>query len=118
MLTTQQKATLKAFIQADPTLGPEAVAQNYYLMATQLNAQASPAFTVWKSSVTVAAVGNAMLGSDVANLTTANTGRPQTYSLFAGGFFTPTNLDMQAGFSWNYPTYVSERSIRANLLNQ
>ena len=41
-LTPQQKATLKAFIQADPVLGPEAIAQNYDLMETQLNAVASP----------------------------------------------------------------------------
>lgn len=52
MLTTEQKATLKTFIQADQTLNTLLVDGNLTGLADALNATASPAFIVWKSSVT------------------------------------------------------------------
>ena len=53
MLTTEQQATLKAFVEADPALS--LIPHSYdgaYAIAEALQATASPDFTVWKTSVT------------------------------------------------------------------
>ncbi|MCU0810115.1 MAG: hypothetical protein MUE59_03615 [Thiobacillaceae bacterium] len=53
MLTTEQRATLKAFVEADPTLNQ--IPKTYdgaYALADALKVEASPAFIVWKTSVT------------------------------------------------------------------
>ena len=52
MLTTEQKATLKAFVEADQTLN--LIPKTYdgaYALAEALKANASPDFIVWRSSV-------------------------------------------------------------------
>jgi hypothetical protein len=51
MLTTAQKATLKTFIQNDATLNAMAIAENYEGVAGSLNANASPDFWVYKTSM-------------------------------------------------------------------
>jgi hypothetical protein len=54
MLTTEQKATLKAFVEADTTLSQ--IPQTYdgaYAIADALKVDASPAFVVWRTSVSV-----------------------------------------------------------------
>jgi len=51
MLTTEQKATLKTFIQGVPELNTLYVDGNLDGLAAGLNATASPVFTVWRSSV-------------------------------------------------------------------
>lgn len=51
MLTTVQKATLKTFIQSDSALNTLYVDGNLDGLAAGLNATASPAFTVWRTSV-------------------------------------------------------------------
>lgn len=51
-LTQSQQETLKTFVEADPVLSLKpATAQGAYEIAQELQAIASPAFTVWKSSV-------------------------------------------------------------------
>jgi cytoskeletal protein CcmA (bactofilin family) len=52
MLTTTQKATLKAFVEADATLNQ--IPKTYdgaYALADALKVEASPAFVVWRTSV-------------------------------------------------------------------
>ena len=52
MLTTEQKATLKAFVEADTTLNQ--IPQTYdgaYALADALKAEATPAYVVWRTSV-------------------------------------------------------------------
>lgn len=66
--TPGQTAALKAFIQADPTLGPKASAGDYEGVANGLNAIASPAFPVWRRNVPATEVLNAVVW---ANLTPA-----------------------------------------------
>jgi hypothetical protein len=51
-LTQAQKATLKAYIQADPVLGPKAIALDYDAIANALNAQAPGPVKAWLTSVT------------------------------------------------------------------
>lgn len=50
-LTPDQRATLKAFILASPTLGPLATSFDYGAVADGLNALVSPAFVVWRSRI-------------------------------------------------------------------
>jgi hypothetical protein len=52
-LTDQQKATLKAYILADPVLAPltSGPGTDFNSIALALNADASPAFTVWRTSI-------------------------------------------------------------------
>jgi hypothetical protein len=51
MLTTEQKATLKAFIQNDTALNTLFVDGNLDGLAAGLNDTASPVFTVWRTRV-------------------------------------------------------------------
>ena len=51
-LTTQQQATLKAFVEADPVLSTYPhTGDGAYALAEALKAEASPAFVVWRSRV-------------------------------------------------------------------
>lgn len=99
-LTNAQLLVLKAAIlnESDPTFVGYRTANDKPSMAAWFNADSSPAFIVWKTSVTVAQVGQAMLSSDVANLTTANTNRLQVMAAFSGGAFNPSIADVRAGF--------------------
>lgn len=52
MLTTEQKATLKAYIEADPVLSTfPNNSDGWTDIANKLNLEASPAFYVWKKSL-------------------------------------------------------------------
>lgn len=53
-LTPEQTATLKAYILADPVLGPKTSGPgtDYGAIADALNLDASPTFVVWRTSVT------------------------------------------------------------------
>jgi hypothetical protein len=52
MLTTEQKATLKAFIESDQALNTLYVDGNLSGLADGLNAVATPSFIVWRTAVT------------------------------------------------------------------
>jgi hypothetical protein len=98
-LSPAQLQTLKAAILADPVLnaypnygdGPNDI-------ANLLNQQASPPFTVWKTSVPISDVGRAMNSNEIAGLTTANTSRLQVMAMFSGEVFNPSFADVRAGF--------------------
>jgi len=99
MLTTPQLATLHADILADPVLA--AIPNTYdgaYDIAAAYNALAAPAFTVWKTAVSLKEVGEAMSSSEVAGLTTGNTSRLQVMAQYSGGTFNPSRVDTRAGF--------------------
>lgn len=57
-LTSAQKVTLRNFILADPTMGPQAQAQDFASIRNELNANAAPAFWVWRTSVSRADIYN------------------------------------------------------------
>lgn len=52
MLTTEQKATLKTFILAEPDYADFVSGQDWDSIARDMQNPANPAFTVWKTSVT------------------------------------------------------------------
>lgn len=98
-LTSAQLAQLKADIEADGTLnafpntpdGAFAIAQIY-------NAQASPDFTVWKTSVPMVEIGKNIDGAELANRTTGDNTRLQTIVALSGGFINPSNIDQRMFF--------------------
>jgi hypothetical protein len=99
-LTHAQLLTLQASIlgETDPTFVGYRNAGDKPSMADWYNADSSPAFVVWKTSVPVANVGIAFSSSEVAGLTTANTNRLQVMASYSGGSFNPSIADVRAGF--------------------
>ena len=115
-LTTAQLQALKADIAADPVLN--ALPKNSdsaFEIAMAYNLPAVPSFTVWKTSVSIMAVGQAMLNSDVANLTTANTNRLSVLGEYSGGAFNPSLADVRSGFNDIF-SVAGAATTRANLL--
>ncbi len=103
-LTNAQLLTLKAAIlnEADPTFAGYRTANDKPSMAAWFNADSSPAFIVWKTSVPLAQVGQAQNSTELAGLTTANTSRLQVLAMFSGGSFNPSIADVRAGFDSIY----------------
>lgn len=98
-LTTAQKITLKADIIAKQAVGqPLFGITDDQAIAAWYSATASPAFIVWKNSVTTREIGEAMNSSEVGGLTTANTSRLQVMQMYSGGVFNPSKADTRAGF--------------------
>jgi len=98
-LTSAQLVTLRAAILADPVLAAAPMnPDGDFDIATAMNAQAVPNFTVWKTSVPTSQVGEAMVSTEVAGLTTANTNRLMVMVQYSGGVFNPSRPDTRAGF--------------------
>ena len=98
-LTQAQLAALKAAILADPTLNafPNNSDGNFAIAAA-FNLPASPSFTVWKTKVTATEVGDNIIGTELAGLTTANLSRLQTIVAFSEAGVNPSLVDRRAFF--------------------
>lgn len=97
MLTTEQKATLKAAITADPILNAYPMdGDGLNAVADALNANSSPAFYVWKTNVTVDEImRNGMDWTQVDNL---STGKARIWDwLSALGYFDASKANVRAG---------------------
>lgn len=70
-LTTQQLQALKAAIEADPVLAAEPMnSDGAFAIAAALNMAADPAFTVWRTSVTIREImSNGFRWTDIDGLT-------------------------------------------------
>lgn len=114
-LTPAQRVTLKAYVLAEGDLA--AIYNNGDLtgLAAALNAPASPAYTVWKSSVTIRETGQAFNGSEWAGMTTANHTRLQTVAQYLAQGYNPSAADVRAMFNdiWSG---AGGATTRANLL--
>ena len=98
-LTTAQYQAIKAAILADPALAAQPQnSDGAFNIAVELNKVASPAFVVWKNSVTSKEVGEAMNSTEVGGLTTANTNRLLVMQAYSGDVFNPSRADTRAGF--------------------
>jgi hypothetical protein len=95
-LTAEQKTTLRAFVVATPALNALYTIGNLDGLAAALNAPAAPTFTVWKSQVTLGAIGKAMNGAELANLIAANTSRLQVRAAFMAAGENPSIADTRA----------------------
>jgi hypothetical protein len=115
-LTSAQLVTLKADILADGTLNAFPNNDDGNLaIAAAYNATASPAFTVWKSLVSIQATGQAFNGTELAGLTTANLTRLQTLAQYLDQGYNSALPDVRQFFNdvWSG---AGGANTRANLL--
>ena len=99
-LTPAQLAAIKADIIANSDLNSQPnTADGAFEIARLYNLQASPAFTVWKTLVSISDVGAAFNGTELGNLTTANTGRLTAIAAFMGVGIRPYLADQRQMFS-------------------
>jgi hypothetical protein len=115
-LTAQQLTALKADILADATLN--ALPNNSdgaFAIAAAYKLDASPDFYVWKSSVSIQAVGSAFNGTELAGLTTGNQTRLQTIAYFFTSGVNPSQVDTRQMFDDIF-SGAGGATTRANLL--
>lgn len=103
-LTTQQTATLKAFILADPVLSTKVSGPgtDYGFIADSLNTDASPAFIVWRTNVTRDEIQNDdnFNWAQVDNLTNGSKYRIWEWMFNnSNGSINPSKANIRAGIS-------------------
>lgn len=114
-LTNAQLQTLKTAILADQTLASQPMTSaGAATIAVAMNTAASPAFTVWRSSVGVRETGQAFNGTEWAGMTSTNHTRLQTVAQYLMNY-NPALADIRAMFNdiWSG---AGGTTTRANLL--
>lgn len=98
-LTTQQLATLKTAIEADPVLAawPNTDGGNIEI-AKAMNLNAAPTFTVWKTAVSIGDVGRAFNAAELAGLSSLNHTRLQTLAIYLSSGVNPSTAAVRAFF--------------------
>ncbi len=98
-LTPAQLATLKAHIDASGDLNvlPNTSDGNFEIQKL-LALNASPAFTVWKTNVTIREIGDNIVGTDLAGLSSLNNTRLQTAVVLATNGVNPSLSDRRFFF--------------------
>lgn len=110
-LTDTQRATLKAAILADQQAAPMFADGNLGGLADHYNANATPAFIVWRSDASATAIGNAWLGTDIDGMSALNMQRLQLMLASSpAGVFDMTRADRRAGFESPFGTNVNNGS--------
>src|SRR4051812_1275614 len=98
-MTSGQLDILKAAILADPLLAAlpqtDGTAQT---IAAAFNQLAAPVFIVWKTLVSVTQIGDNIVATELAGLTTLNATRLQTIALFSTVGVNPSSADRRAFF--------------------
>ena len=113
-LTTPQKATLKAFIQADPVAGPMFADGNLSGVADFLNADSDPAFIVWRTFVSRDQV--MLNGFDWARVDNLSIGKARIWEwLVMGptGGFDPSKVNVRAGIDAVWVGTQADLAVRA-----
>jgi hypothetical protein len=99
-LTPAQLQTLKAAIIADPALSSQPMdGDGNGFIADAMNSIANPAYTVWKSIVSILATGQAFNGAEWAGMTSANHTRLQTVAQFLSNGYDASKADLRAMFN-------------------
>lgn len=114
-LTPQQKATLKAFIDADPVMSVQLPGgAGAFPIAALLNAEASPAFVVWKTSVSVDEImRNGMDWARVDNLTV---GKARIWDWLGRlGTFNAAKPNVRAGIDACWVGTAADLAVRASV---
>jgi len=98
-MTPAQLVILKSDILADPTLNafPNGTTGNFEV-AKAYNELASPAFTVWKVNVSITQIGDNLVATELAGLSTLNSTRLQTIAVFSSDGVNPSLSDRRAFF--------------------
>jgi hypothetical protein len=112
-LTTQQKSTLKAYIEADPTLS--AFPQNSdgaYAIAGLLNVEASPAFIVWKTDVSIDEIMRN--GMDWARVDNLSVGKARIWDWLGRlGTINASKTNVRAGIDAAWVGTAADLAVRA-----
>ena len=116
MLTSAQKLLVKNDILNTPALNafpnnPDGA----FEIAAAYNALASPAYTVWKTRVTIGEVGKKFNGTELAGLSTLNNTRLQTLAVFLVDGVNPSLPDNRQFFDDIF-SGAGGVTTRANLL--
>lgn len=116
MLTTQQKATLKAYILADPILASKASGetQDFDQLRNLLNAKATPIFVVWRTSVDPNEImRNGMDWTRVDNL---SIGKARIWEWMTRlGEFNPSHANIRAGIDATWIGTAPDLAVRATV---
>ena len=115
MLTTEQKVTLKAYIQSVPALDTMYVDGNLAGLADALSADHSPDFIVWKTSVDKNEVGKTFVASALAAITAGNNDKLANFAAW-NETVDPSRADQRAFFDDIF-SVAAGASTRAALLS-
>ena len=112
MLTTEQKATIKAAVVADPTLNAKYVAGDMTGLELALNANAAPDYVVWKTDVSIDEImRNGMDWARVDNLTV---GKARIWDWLGRlGTFDASKANVRAGIDAAWIGTAADLSVRA-----
>ena len=100
-LTSAQLTTLASDINAPANaaaLGAFITNKDATQIASFYNVQASPAWTVWKTSADITAIGDNIVATELAGLTSINATRLQTIALYSPNGVNPSLPDRRAFF--------------------
>lgn len=116
MLTNeQQRATLKAFIEANP----EWMAQTHngdgaYAIAADLNKEAVPAYVVWKTSVSIDEIMRN--GMDWARVDNLSVGKARIWDWLGRlGSFDASKTNVRAGIDATWVGTAADLAVRASV---
>jgi hypothetical protein len=112
-LTTEQRATLKAFVEADPVLSLKpATAQGAYEIAQELQAIASPEFVVWKTATTKREI--LKNGFDWTRLDNLSQGKARIWSeIFIDGEVDASEPNVRTGIDAVWVGTAADLAVRA-----
>jgi len=112
-LTTQQKATLKAFIEADPVMSAQLPGSSgSYPIAALLNAEASPSFVVWKTSVSIDEIMRN--GMDWARVDNLSVGKARIWDWLGRlGTINASKTNVRAGIDAAWVGTAADVAVRA-----
>ena len=114
-LTPAQIAILRPVVLAEPTLATARLTGDDATISAWCNAQASPAFTVWKTNVSITAVGDKINGTELAGLSSLNTTRLQVVIQLSPSGINPALADRRQFFDDIF-SGAGGTTTRANLL--
>src|SRR5512139_1892871 len=117
MLTTEQRATVKAYILATPDLASKTSGPgtDYGYIASALSAPASPTFYVWRTSYSPEQIRAAMtVNLGTAQLDALTAGKRDSLLWFIGATINPSDTSVQATLD---DFCGSQNTLKASLLN-
>lgn len=112
-LTTQQLATLKAFILADPVMSQlPNTSDGSYAIADLLNKMAQPAFIVWKTDVSVDEIMRN--GMDWARVDNLSVGKARIWEWLGRlGTINASKVNVRAGIDATWVGTAADLAVRA-----
>lgn len=115
MLTTEQQAALKAYVEADPTLNSRPhTYDGAYTLAEDLRAVASPDFIVWKTSVSIDEIMRN--GMDWARVDNLSVGKARIWDWMGRlGSFDASKVNIRAGIDATWVGTAADLAVRATV---